>query len=269
MMKRSEETTPLLRVEGLHKAFNGRVVLTGASLRVPKGSLVSVMGRSGSGKSVFLKCLVNVVKPDAGEVYFDGRLLGSDDLEARAEFRRRSGFLFQHNALFDSMTALENVALPLEQTTELSAREVRERSLEGLRQLELEEFKDRYPAELSGGMQKRLALARALVTKPELVLFDEPTAGLDPVRRNAVFLMIAKYQRQFDFTAVVITHDVPEALACSDRVAVLDGGRMCFEGTPDEFVVSPLEEVKNFRDSTATLGVAIAGLKGEGTQRQS
>ncbi|TLD69405.1 ATP-binding cassette domain-containing protein [Phragmitibacter flavus] len=259
-MNLKEDTALLLRVEGLHKAFDDRAVLAGATLKVPKGSLVSVLGRSGTGKSVFLKCLANVLEPDAGEIYFDGRLLAAGDRVARTDFRKRSGFLFQSNALFDSMTALENVALPLEQTMDLSAKEVRERSLEALSQLELEEFKDRFPSELSGGMQKRLALARALVTKPELVLFDEPTAGLDPLRRNAVFLMIAKYQRQFNFSALVVTHDVPEALACSDRVAMLEDGTMCFEGTPEEFSVSPLDAVRNFRDSTVALGVAIAGL---------
>lgn len=257
----AEEQTLLLRVEGLHKTFNGHKVLTGADLVVQKGSLVSVLGRSGAGKSVFLKCLAGVTEPDQGQVYFDGKPLIGDRGAARADFRKRSGILFQSNALFDSMTALENVALPLEQTTKLPDKEVRDRSLEALRQLELEEFRDRYPSQMSGGMQKRLALARALVTKPELVLFDEPTAGLDPLRRNAVFLMIARYQRQFNFTALVVTHDVPEALVCSDRVAMLEGGKMCFEGTPDEFRNSSLDSVHHFRDSTEALEEGIARVR--------
>lgn len=251
----------MLKVEGLRKAFGDHVVLAGLDLSVPRGSLVSVLGPSGVGKSVLVKCLAGVMEPDSGQVFFDGKPLFGSDVATRREFRRRSSLLFQSNALFDSMTALENVVLPLEQTTRLGDGEIRERAMQALRQLELEEFCDRYPAQLSGGMQKRLALARAVVTEPELVLFDEPTAGLDPLRRNAVFMMIAQYQRQFNFTAVVVTHDVPEALVCSDRVAMLEAGRVCFEGTPDEFAESVEESVKNFRDSTEALAEGIVRVR--------
>lgn len=258
---------PLLQVEGLRKSFDGNEVLTGVDLVVPRGSVVAVLGRSGTGKSVFLKCLADVIQPDGGSITFDGRSLRAGGRAARADFRRRCSFLFQSNALFDSLTALENVALPLEQTTRLSDAEIRERSLESLRQLELDTSCDRYPSQLSGGMQKRLALARAIVTRPELVLFDEPTAGLDPLRRNSVFSMIVKYQRQFGFTAVVVTHDVPEALIACDRVALLENGRICFTGTSAEFSASDLSVVRNFRDSTAALGSSLAALRG-GEARQ-
>ena len=259
----------LLRIEGLSKSFGENVVLDGASLAVPRGSLVTVLGRSGTGKSVLLKCLADVISPDAGAIDFDGRPLTGNNPAARADFRRRCSFLFQSNALFDSLTALENVALPLEQTTDLSDREIRDRSLEALRQIELEAHQDRYPSQLSGGMQKRLALARAIVTRPELVLFDEPTAGLDPLRRNAVFAMIAKYQRQFGFTALVVTHDLTEALLASDRVALLDKGRMCFEGTPAEFSASTSAVVGDFRDSAAALGRTLAAIRrGESLQSE-
>ncbi len=252
---------PLLEVKGLQKRFGDNVVLDGAGISVKRGSLVTVLGRSGSGKSVFLKCLGGVVIPEEGTIRFDGREQRPDDAEARADFRRRCSFLFQGNALFDSLTALENVALPLEQTTDLKDREIRERSLEALKQLELEKHQDRYPGQLSGGMQKRLALARAIVTRPELVLFDEPTAGLDPLRRNAVFAMIATYQRQFHFTALVVTHDVPEALAASDHVALLDNGKMCFEGTPQDFTNSDNSVVRGFRDSASVLGDTLAAIR--------
>jgi len=251
----------LLQVEGLHKSFNDHVVLNGVGLKVPRGSIFTVLGPSGAGKSVFLKCLVDVVQPDAGTIRFDGHALSSTDPVARAEFRRRCSFLFQSNALFDSLTVLENVALPLEQTTDLTDREIRERSLEALRQLEIESHVDLYPGQLSGGMQKRLALARAIVTRPELVLFDEPTAGLDPLRRNAVFTMIAKYQRQFGFTALVVTHDVVEALIASDRVALLDHGQIRFEGTPAEFSASTHPVVRSFRDSADELGSSLAAIR--------
>jgi len=251
----------LLQVEGLHKRFGEREVLTDVSIAVPRGSVFTVLGPSGAGKSVFLKCLADVEQPDAGRISFDGRSLSSGDPRARADFRRRCSFLFQSNALFDSLTALENVALPLEQTTDLRDREIRERSMEALRQLEIENHADHYPGMLSGGMQKRLALARAIVTRPELVFFDEPTAGLDPLRRNAVFTMIAKYQRQFGFTALVVTHDVPEALIASDRVALLDRGRIRFEGTPGELSASDDPFVRGFRDSTDSLVAALAEIR--------
>lgn len=265
----AENKQLLLHIEGLHKSFGGNVVLDGASLDVPRGSLVTVLGRSGAGKSVLLKCLADVEQPDEGSIFFDGRPLNAGDPIGRADFRRRCSFLFQSNALFDSLTALENVALPLEQTTNLPDQEIRQRCLEALRQLELEAYQDHYPSQLSGGMQKRLALARAIVTRPELVLFDEPTAGLDPLRRNAVFAMIAKYQRQFGFTALVVTHDLTEALIASDRVALLDKGRMCFEGTPAEFSASTAAVVCDFRDSAASLGSTIAAMRrGEALQSE-
>jgi phospholipid/cholesterol/gamma-HCH transport system ATP-binding protein len=257
----AERDDLLLRVEDLHKGFGAHAVLTGVGLGVRRGSVFTVLGPSGAGKSVFLKCLAGVETPEAGRIFFDGRELAAGDPAARADFRRRTSFLFQSNALFDSLTALENVALPLEQTTDLKNNAVRERSLEALRQLELDACCDRYPSQMSGGMQKRLALARAIVTQPELVFFDEPTAGLDPLRRNAVFAMIAKYQRQFGFTALVVTHDVTEALIASDRVALLEKGRICFEGTPAEFSASTQPVVSDFRDSADALGNALAAIR--------
>jgi len=254
---------PLLRVEDLRKSFGDRRILSGVSLEIPRGSLFTVLGPSGAGKSVFLKCLADVIQPDAGRISFDGRPLDHSDSESRVDFRKRCSFLFQSNALFDSLTALENVSLPLEQTMTLTDTEIRDRSLEALRQLEIEDFGGHYPSQLSGGMQKRLALARAIVTRPELVFFDEPTAGLDPLRRNAVFEMIAKYKRQFDFTALVVTHDIVEALVASDRVALLNEGRVCFEGTPGGFATSENPVVQAFRDSVGALESSLAAIRTE------
>jgi len=236
---------PILQVHGLRKQFGDHVVLASVNLLVARGSIVSVLGRSGTGKSVFLKCLAGLLKPDAGEVRIEN---GSVDAA-----RRRCSYLFQANALFDSLTALENVALPLEQTTRLARREVAQTARNALKSLGLDRFADHFPAQMSGGMQKRLALARALVTRPELVLFDEPTAGLDPPARDAVYEMIVQYRREFDFTALVVTHDVPEALAASDRVALLEEGRIYFEGTPAEFAASSDCIVRSFGDNRVTV----------------
>ena len=258
----TETSTDLfLDVRGVEKRFGDNIVLSGVDLAVPRGSVVAVLGKSGTGKSVFLKCLAGIVTPDAGEIRFDGKPMNAGDAGCRAEFRRRCSYLFQSNALLDSLTVLENVSLPLECTTQIPNREIRERSLEALRQIDLEKNSDLYPGELSGGMQKRVALARAIVTRPELVLFDEPTAGLDPLRRNAVFEMIVKYQRQFGFTAVLVTHDLPEALVACDHVALLDGGRMRFQGTPADFNTSDDPTVRSFRDSAGELRDTIAALR--------
>lgn len=250
-----------LEVRGVRLAFDDREILAGVDLAVPRGAVVSVFGKSGTGKSVFLKCLAGLLIPDAGEISFDGRSLHASDPRAREEFRRRCSYLFQHNALFDSLTALENVALPLEQTRRLPDHEIHGRALEALRRLELENHGDHFPGEMSGGMQKRLALARAIVTRPEIVLFDEPTAGLDPVRRNVVFEMIARYRREFNFTAVVVTHDVPEALVASDWVALLDEGRVHFHGSPEAFLASVDPVVLAFRDSASALRAKISSLQ--------
>lgn len=247
----------LLEARGLKKRFGANEVLTSVDLAVPAGSVVCVLGKSGAGKSVFLKCLAGLLTPDAGEIRFEGQPLPTRDREARAEFRRRCSYLFQSNALLDSLTAIENVALPLEQQPGSKRREFIARAREVLRLLELDEHRHRYPSQLSGGMQKRLALARAIVTRPQLVLFDEPTAGLDPLRRNAVFEMIARYQREIGFTAVLVTHDLDEALVAADRVALLDEGHMRFEGTPAEFRRCDDAAVRSFRDSVANLRAAI------------
>ena len=262
-MNPSATDTPLLKVDQLVKSFGERPVLDGVDLSVPRGSVFTVLGPSGTGKSVFLKCLAGVMQQDSGIISFEGRSLVISDKETRADFRKRCSFLFQNNALFDSLSALENVSLPLEQTTDLDSREIQHRSMDALAQLELESYRDRFPSQMSGGMQKRLALARAIVTRPELVLFDEPTAGLDPLRRNAVFSMIVKYQRRFNFTALIVTHDVPEALVASNRVALLNNGRICFEGTPVDFPSSSDPIVTGYRDSTEALRESLSSIRNE------
>jgi len=257
----AEKTAALLWVEKMQKTFGSRAVLRGVSFAVDRGTVFTVLGPSGAGKSVLLKCLANIEEPDCGEVFFDGRPMDFRRRDSRESFRRRCSFLFQGNALFDSLTALENVALPLEQTTPLTRSEIRDRALEALEQLELHEHADQYPGMLSGGMQKRLALARAIVTRPEMVFFDEPTAGLDPLRRNAVFAMIAKYQKVFGFTALIVTHDVPEALAASSVVALLYHGELCFCGTPSEFEASDNPVIASFRDSPDALRSTLAAVR--------
>lgn len=245
---RPQET--VLEVRGLKKEFAGRVVLTSVDLTVPREAVLSIFGRSGTGKSVLLKCLAGLMEPDAGTIHLDGRALDDASI-GHAHAQRRVGYLFQGNALFDSLTAFGNVALPLEQTTSLSPSRIAERVSEALDRLGLGNFEGYFPNQMSGGMQKRLALARALVTNPELLLFDEPTAGLDPISRSAVFEMIARYRREFGFSGVIVSHDLIEALRVSDLVAVLDGGSVLFQGTPAEFEASNDPFISALRKSEA------------------
>ncbi len=247
--------SPLLRVAHLRKTFGAHEVLSDVNFSVPSGAVVSVLGRSGTGKSVLLKCVVGLLQTDGGEVTYRGVSLA--DPKQRGALRQASSYVFQQNALFDAATVYENVRLPLQARGTGSPAEWHEQVLEALERLELTDAAERYPAQLSGGMQKRLAVARALVTKPELVFFDEPTAGLDPLRRNAVFSMIAKLQRASRFTAVVVTHDVQEALVVSSRILWLDAGKVRFDGPAQEFQQSQDSQICEFRDNIEALRASL------------
>jgi phospholipid/cholesterol/gamma-HCH transport system ATP-binding protein len=247
--------TPLVKVRGLRKSFGDHHVLSGVDFEVERGGIVSILGRSGTGKSVLLKCVVGLLHFDSGEILYEGRLLAS---RARwEELRERSSYVFQHNALFDSSTVLENTLVPLRALGKGSPKEWCERARGVLERLELLGSANRYPEELSGGMQKRLAVARALVTDPEVVFFDEPTAGLDPIRRNAVFEMITQLQRERQFTAVVVTHDVQEALIVSSRIIWLDDGRVRFLGSSEAFSMSEEPDICKFRDNIDALRASL------------
>jgi phospholipid/cholesterol/gamma-HCH transport system ATP-binding protein len=221
-----------LQIRGLKKHFGTKRVLDGIDLDIARASVTTIIGKSGIGKSVFLKCIANLIAPDGGEILLDGVAMGSNRRGADQTEGFSFSYMFQNNALFDSLTAFENVAVPLREAVGLSAAEVAARVNELLEQLDLAEAGSRYPAELSGGMQKRVALARALVTKPEVVLFDEPTTGLDPERKFGVFDMIADYRERFGFTALLVSHDIPEVFEISDKVAWLDDGKIRFFGDP-------------------------------------
>jgi phospholipid/cholesterol/gamma-HCH transport system ATP-binding protein len=247
--------TPLVGVRGLRKSFGDHHVLSGVDFEVEKGGIVSVLGRSGTGKSVLLKCVVGLLQFDSGEILYEGELLAS---KARwTKLRERSSYVFQHNALFDSSTVLENTLIPLRALGKGSPDEWHDRAQTVLDRLELLGSADRYPEELSGGMQKRLAVARALVTDPEIVFFDEPTAGLDPIRRNAVFEMISQLQRERQFTAVIVTHDVQEALIVSSRIIWLDQGKVRFLGSSEAFSISQQPDICKFRDNIDALRASL------------
>jgi phospholipid/cholesterol/gamma-HCH transport system ATP-binding protein len=236
---------PIIQFYSVFKKFGTNEVLRGVSLRIFQGQVTTIIGKSGTGKSVLLKHIIGLLQPDSGEILLYGQPISKIKPKEIDRLRAKFSYVFQDAALFDSMTIFNNIALPLQEGTSLSKSEIRQRVGDKMEQFELQPFRDKYPAEISGGMKRRVALARALVTDPEVVLLDEPTAGLDPVRRNAVYAMIVDFQKKFGFTAVMISHEVPDIFYFSQRIAMLDEGKIRFEGTP--------EEIQRCTDSTVQL----------------
>lgn len=226
--------TPLIQFEKVEKSFGSNHILKKVDMEIFQGEITSIIGKSGMGKSVLLKHIVGLLQPDSGRVLFQGRPLLNMKREERHLFKKKVGYVFQGNALFDSMTVFENVAMPLVERSRMSKTEIREKVREKLEQLELFQVDDQYPAQISGGMKKRVALARALVTDPEIVLFDEPTTGLDPIRKHAVHHMISSYQKRFGFTGIIVSHAIPDIFYISQRILMLDEGNIIFCGTPAE-----------------------------------
>ena len=223
---------PIIKLQKVHKAFRANQVLRGVDLAIYPGEVTSIIGQSGGGKSVLLKHIIGLMRPDSGSILFRGRQLSTMPFRERRQLKSKFSYMFQGSALFDSMTVFENIALPLKEKTPLTNAVIREKVHNKMAQLDLGQIEKRYPAQLSRGMKKRVALARALITEPEIVLFDEPTTGLDPVRKNAVHNMIADYQRQFNFTGVIVSHEIPDIFYISQRIAMLYEGRIIFEGSP-------------------------------------
>ena len=236
----------MIRVQGLQKRFGIQPVLRGIDLDIATGEIMVVIGRSGGGKSVLLKHLIGLLRPDAGTVAVDGteitRLRGGE----LDRVRERYGVVFQGGALFDSMSVAENVAFPLREKSRLGHAEIRGRVEEKLEQVGLSDMGHKNPAEISGGMRKRVAIARALVTEPEIVFFDEPTTGLDPILVNTIHHLIVELHRKFRFTAVMVSHEIPEIFEIADRVAMLHEGVIVEVGSPEAVRASANPIVQQF-----------------------
>lgn len=224
----------MIEISHLRKGFNRVPVLKDVNLRVDRGETVVVVGSSGCGKTVLLKHIIGLMKPDGGDVYIDGENIAKFNDRQLFKLRKRFGMVFQSSALFDSMTVEENIALGLQEHTRMSKAEMRKRVAERLRMVGLPGNGDLMPAELSGGMKKRVGLARALAMDPEIVLFDEPTTGLDPIAAESINELICELKQKLSITSVVVTHDIISAWKVGDRIAMLHDGMIVFEGTLEE-----------------------------------
>lgn len=236
----------MIKLVGVKKTLGAQPVLRGVDLTIPSGKLTTIIGRSGEGKSVLLKHMIGLLQPDEGQV-----LVGDVDIsrlrgQPLNEVRKRFAMLFQGAALFDSMSVFENVAFPLKEKLRMKGPEVAARGNEMLEQVGLAGMGHKFPAELSGGMKKRAGLARALVMRPEIVLFDEPTTGLDPLMAKAIHELITTMQRTFGFTAVMVSHEIPEIFSLSDYVAILKQGRIAVMAPPAEFIRTTDPEIQEF-----------------------
>jgi phospholipid/cholesterol/gamma-HCH transport system ATP-binding protein len=229
---------PAVRVSGLRKAFGEQVVLDGIDLELGRGEALTVLGRSGTGKSVLLKLIVGLQKPDAGSIQIGGQEIGGLPLDRLNEIRKKVGFLFQEAALYDSLTVEENVAFPLRRHTDLPEGEYTARARDLLSRVGMEEDLDKMPAEISGGMKKRVGLARALALDPEIMLLDEPTAGLDPITAAEIIDLIRQLREARELSAIVVTHDLRSVEALADRVALLHEGDIVVEGPFEEVLKS-------------------------------
>jgi len=240
------ENEQFIRFDSLHKAFGDHEVLRGVDLAVRRGETVVVLGGSGSGKSVLLRHAIGLHRPDSGQVWVDGQEITTFGEERLIETRKKVGMLFQAGALFDSMSVEENVSYALHQHTDWSAEKIEHRVREVLQLVELGQVEELMPADLSGGMRKRVALARAIALAPRGILYDEPTTGLDPITANTINHLIRSLQKRLGVTSIVVTHDIHSAFTVGDRIAFLRDGTILFDGSVEEARRSEEPLLRNF-----------------------
>jgi phospholipid/cholesterol/gamma-HCH transport system ATP-binding protein len=239
----------MITIKELKKSFNGLEVLRGVNLSIPEGKVTFIMGQSGTGKSVLLKHIVGLLKPDSGEIWFENKDITKLSEKELQKIRRKIGFLFQEGALFDSMTVKENVMFPLKEHFKMPKSEMEKTAEELLSAVDLLSAKDKYPSELSGGMKKRAALARTLALRPQVVLFDEPTTGLDPILQVSILELIKNLKEKYNLTCVIVSHDLNLAFKFADYIAFLHQGVIIEVGTPEEIKTSTNDFVKKFIES--------------------
>lgn len=244
---------PLIRFKGVNKAFGPKTIYQGLSLDIMRGETITILGASGSGKSVMLKMLIGLIEADAGEILFDGKDLTKMEDQGLYEVRRRIAYLFQGAALFDSLTVGENVAYGLREQNwnTMSDQEIRGRVAQSLEMVGLPGIEEMRPSDLSGGMKKRVGLARTLALQPEVILYDEPTTGLDPINTARINHLIVSIKRSLGLTSLVVTHDMGTAFTVSDRLVMVGKHRVLMKGTPDDFRRTENTYVRDFIDGKA------------------
>lgn len=224
----------IIEIKDIYKKFGTQQVLNGLSLNIPKGLITVIIGRSGGGKSVLLKHIIGLLKPDAGQIIFDGVNMVAADDKTLEGIRKRFGMLFQEGALFDSLNLEDNIGFPLFEHTKLSDKEIYDRVKEVMAMVGLSGAEKKFPSEISGGMRKRAGLARAIISNPEVILFDEPTSGLDPIMSATIDNLIVDVQRRLNVTCIVISHDIKSTFRIAHKIAMLYEGKIIAEGTPEE-----------------------------------
>jgi phospholipid/cholesterol/gamma-HCH transport system ATP-binding protein len=236
----------MIRILDVHRSFGNQPVLQGINLRVQKGEVLAIIGRSGSGKTVLLRLIIGLIRPNHGQVLIEETDIARLTGRRLDRVRERFGMLFQGGALFDSMTVFDNVAFPLREKTDLRPSEIAAQVQRMLENVGLGDMGYKFPAELSGGMKKRAALARALITNPSIILFDEPTTGLDPILVRAIHQLIQETHDAFGYTAVIVSHEIPEVFDIATRVAVIHEGRIIADGPPETIVKSSDPFIQQF-----------------------
>lgn len=247
----------VVELRDVHKAFGEKKVLEGVSLDITKGEVFYIIGKSGSGKSVILKHITRLMEPDAGEIFLFGKALSEQDENSMNDIRLKMGVLFQMSALFDSMTVFDNVAFSLRRFTDKAPEEIEELVYEKLKLVGLSGIEQAKPADLSGGMQKRVGLARAIALGPQVVLYDEPTTGVDPILASAVDDLILSLNKELGVTSIVISHDMTSVFRTADRIAMLYEGNFLKVGSPDDFKESSDPVIRQFLAGSANGPMAI------------
>ncbi|MCZ6691624.1 MAG: ABC transporter ATP-binding protein [Planctomycetota bacterium] len=249
----------MIKLENVRKSLSGREILKGVTFEIPKGNTFVIIGRSGTGKSVTIRHVVGLMKPDSGKVFMDGQDISDPETVDLPALRSKIGLLFQEGALLASLTVGENVALPLVENERPSEEEVKERVAEALRRVEMAEDHHKYPSEISGGMKKRVGLARAIIRRPEIMLYDEPTSGLDPVMATTINLLVRKMQKDLGVTSIVVTHDMESAFMVGDQIGMLYQGKIIEVGTPEEIRTSSNPIVRQFIKGDVEGPITTAG----------
>jgi len=245
----------MIEVKNLYKSFDEKGVLSDINFSLQRGQAVTIVGKSGAGKSVLLKCLIGLLKPDKGTIYVDNKLINSMSFSQLQEIRASIGMVFQFGALFDSLTVRDNISLALRKLTKLSEDEIQERVINSLESVDMANTEDLMPAELSGGMKKRVGIARAIAIKPAYLFYDEPTTGLDPVMTDSINRLICKFQSTEKVTSVIITHEMRTVYDVADRVILLHDGKIRFDGNPNDLKNVDDPVVQQFITGNSTLAL--------------